>query len=205
MTNIAPIIVVGDGSQSGTYVLRLFVEVDLQLQFGRFQNGQAVFVPRGEALYVGSAMSQHGSTSLARRLLRHATRTDPSTPQGLRPTMSESFRALGLGPPDLEPPARKRPWWHIDFLLEDTNVALAQVFVLRSPKALEIEIADMLVNDAATAVLAPGLGAQDRDGTSHLLRVRAAEDWWARLPTRLEEMGPHGSATMQGKAAYSRL
>lgn len=181
-----PVILLGEEEQGGAYVLRLVIERPLAVRFGRFQDGALIDVPAGEALYVGSAMAQRGSTMLARRLLRHASRSGERPPQDLRAEMLRRFLAVGLGPVNLGPPAEKRPLWHIDFLVDDLEVTLRQVFAVRSPVPVEQAIADMLAADPATALIAPGLGAQDRRGRAHLLAVEAAEAWWEALPPRLE-------------------
>lgn len=180
-----PVTVIGSEYQSGAYVLRLVFNGPVAVRFGRFQGGAALDLPAGEALYVGSAMGPRGSTTLARRLLRHATRSGTAVAHDLRAPMLAAFSAAGLGPPDLQAPAQKRPSWHIDYLLDEPQVALRQVFVLRSPSRLETRIADMLAADAATYVFSPGLGAQDRKGAAHVLGVRAPEAWWLGLSARL--------------------
>jgi Uri superfamily endonuclease len=182
------IIMVGGAEPCGAYVLRLAIAEALQVRFGRFQSGVPVAVPGGEALYVGSAMARRGSGTLARRLLRHATRTDALRPQAVRPALLEALRAADFGVPGVNPPAGKRPFWHIDFLLEEPAVTLAQIFIVRSGAPLEDQIADMLSQDPATQPVASGLGAQDRPGSSHLLTVQAAETWWRHLPARLEAL-----------------
>lgn len=182
------VILLGEEVQSGAYVLRLSVARPLALPFGRFKGGAPIEVPAGEALYIGSAMAQRGSTALARRLLRHASRSAGGAPQPLRSEMLACFRAAGLGPPDVAPPAGKRPSWHIDYLLDQPAVTLAQVFVVRSRVPLEQQIAAALAADPATSDIAPGLGAQDRRGQTHLLAVQAAQAWWDTLPQRLDAL-----------------
>lgn len=182
------IVLLGEKEQGGAYVLRLAVALPLLVRFGRFQGGNAIAVPAGEVLYVGSAMAQRGSTTLARRLLRHASRSGERPPQALRGEMLQRFLAAGLGPAHLGPPAEKRPLWHIDFLVDQEEVTLQQVFVVRSPVPMEEAIADMLAADPATTLIAPGLGAQDRRGAAHLRAVQADEAWWAALPPRLQAL-----------------
>ena len=182
------IVMVGGEEPCGAYVLRLTIAEALQVRFGRYQGGEPVAVLGGEALYVGSAMARRGSGTLARRLLRHATRADALKPQALRPALLEALRSAAFGVPDLQPPVGKRPFWHIDFLLEEPGVSLTQVFIVRSSAALEDLIAAMLSQDPATQLIAPGLGAQDRPGSSHLIAVQAAEAWWRGLQSRLEAL-----------------
>jgi Uri superfamily endonuclease len=190
--------ILGGESLSGTYVLRLRAEREIAVRFGRFQQAQpAVMVPAGDCLYVGSAMRGLGA-----RLLRHASRVDANNPQPIRAKMAEAFVAAGLvkgnvastGSTSLTQPAlslSKRPFpakrlhWHIDYLLERPEVELTHVIVLRSVVRLETAVADWLIQDPAVCIITPGLGARDNPGRTHLLVVRAAEDWWQRLPHQL--------------------
>ena len=47
---LGPILVVGDDSLGGTYLLRLRVVRKVAVQFGRFGQGQPVVVPAGDCL-----------------------------------------------------------------------------------------------------------------------------------------------------------
>lgn len=179
------IIVIGEaGEQRGAYLLRLLVERDLALRFGRFAGGRPLPVPAGVYVYVGSAMGRQGASSLAHRLLRHATRST-GAPQPVRAEMAAGFRDVGLGPADLRPPRRKTLFWHVDYLLEETAVALTHVLVWRSGRRLEDAIARLLLADEETAVLWPGLGASDARGQTHLLRAPQSLTWWRETAERL--------------------
>lgn len=177
--------ILGKNEVRGTYILRISVPEDLHLRFGRFRQGSPVYVPGGEVLYVGSAMAQKGSMTLARRLLRHASRRPPKRPHQLRPILLEKMVAAGLAPPGLQPPADKKLFWNIDYLLDEEVVELKQVFILRSADRLEEPIADLLLADPACQPIASGLGAHDSRASTHLLQVHAANQWWQTLPTRL--------------------
>lgn len=183
MTNdgqLKPISIIGGESLSGTYLLRLRVEREIAVRFGRFRPAQpAVMVPAGDCLYVGSAMRGLGA-----RLLRHAGRTDASTLQPIQAEMAEVLMAAGLVK-GTRPFPPKRLHWHIDYLLERPEVELTHVIALRSSLRLETAVADWLVQDPAVFIIAPGLGARDDPGRTHLLGVQAAEDWWQRLPHQL--------------------
>ena len=177
--------ILGSDDQCGTYVLRISVTAGLSLRFGRFRQGTPIYVPPGDVLYVGSAMAQKGSMTLARRLLRHATRRPPKRPHELRPHLVEKMTAAGLASPGLQPPADKKLFWNIDYLLDEETVHLQQALILRSVVRLEDEVASSLLADPACQPLAPGLGAHDTPATAHLLQVHAAEEWWQTLPDRL--------------------
>ncbi|NKQ37777.1 MAG: GIY-YIG nuclease family protein [Chloroflexi bacterium] len=162
-----PIIIFGEPVPTGTYILRIWVDTDLRVGFGRFGE---VALPCGAYLYVGSAMGQKGAASLARRLLRHATRA-AGPPHPIREEMVRWFTAVNLGQ-NLQPPAQKRLHWHVDYLLEETAVTLTHVLVIRSSKRLETTLARRLNADPRTFAPAPGLGASDDAGSTHLLGIR---------------------------------
>lgn len=159
----------GDDSETGAYILWIEVAKNIEVTFGRFQNGRPVAVPTGYYVYVGSAMGRRGSSSLVGRLLRHATRTGPKPPHALRALMPGALAAVGLRGP-AAPPAGKRLHWHIDYLLDDPAAEIAHVLVIRSGTRLESELARALAAYPSFAPLAPGLGASDAAGETHLFR-----------------------------------
>jgi len=167
--------------ESGAYVLRVRVAAPLSLSFGRFQGGRPVAVPAGDALYVGSAMGRRGSSTLARRLLRHATRTPPLPPHPIRDELLAGLQNAGMGGPALAPPAGKRVRWHIDYLLDRPEVTLTHILAVRSLHPLETTLAQRLNADPCTALIAPGLGASDSTAPAHLLHLNAPPGWWEAL------------------------
>lgn len=191
--------IVGDESLGGTYVLRLGVGRVVAVQFGRFSGGQPITIPAGDCLYVGSALRGLGA-----RLLRHASRTDASRPQPIRAEMAQLLVAAGLIKGDgastgsaggVRPFPPKRLHWHIDYLLEKPEVELTHVIALRGSLRLETAVADWLVQDPATFVIAPGLGARDNPGSTHLLGIRADETWWVKLLSYLDSLGKTAQST----------
>ena len=179
---IPSIVIIGDDSQAGTYILRIRLKKDTTLQFGRFKKGKLISLPAGDYVYVGSALSEKGATSLSRRLMRHATRTDNKPPHAIREEMINRFLECGLGPRDLLPKRRKTLHWNIDFLLDLQLAELINIFAIRSSERLEYKIARQLERDPHTEVIEPGLGANDAPGNTHLLRVRADSGrWWVSL------------------------
>jgi Uri superfamily endonuclease len=175
----------GEASQGGVYLLRLTVSQPLAVQFGRFQNGRLFPISPGHYLYVGSALGEKGSSSLARRLLRHASRGDAHIPQPIRQEMVRLFAQIGLGPTPLPPPVAKKLRWHIDFLLEELGVALTAVYFFRSVQPLEKRLARSLLTLPELSPLAVGLGSSDDPGGTHLLRATAVPAWWATFPQQL--------------------
>lgn len=196
----------GRQAQGGVYILRMQVVAPLDVQFGRFQNGRLIHVPAGDYLYVGSALGQKGSASLARRLLRHASRSNANNPQPIRQQLLTIFPEINLGPKPLLPPTGKQLRWHVDFLLEKDVVALTAVYLLRlekrdkekgkslksapsvaknPPRQLETAVARYLLNLPEVTPLVPGLGSTDDPGGTHLLSVTAVSEWWSQFPAKL--------------------
>lgn len=180
--------ILGSDELRGTYLLRINIADDLNVRFGRFRQGAPVAVSRGDLLYVGSAMARTGSMTLARRLLRHATRRSPKHPHYLRPMLTEALHTAGLAPSWLQPPANKKLFWNIDYLLDQEAAHLQNVTILRSADRLEDNVAGMLLADPFCQPVAQGLGAHDRPGSTHLLQVHADDDWWKTLPLRFGEL-----------------
>ncbi len=178
---IPRVVITGSDSQAGTYILRIHLNQDTALQFGRFKKGKLISLPAGDYIYVGSALSDRGSTSLARRLIRHATRNDDKPPHAIREKMMNRFIECGLGPSDLLPKRRKTLHWNVDFLLDLQSAEIVNILAIRSPESLENRIAKRLENDPHTEIIEPGLGANDAPGNTHLLRVRADNTWWVSL------------------------
>ena len=173
--------IIGGNSQAGTYVLRIRLKENSTLQFGRFKKGKWISLLAGDYTYVGSALSEKGSTSLARRLIRHATRSGDRPPHAIRAEMVKQFRDCGLGPPDPLPKNGKKLFWNIDFLLDLQSAEIVNIFAIRSPERLENRIAKWLECDPWTDIIEQGLGANDAPGNTHLLRLRADDMGWMSL------------------------
>ena len=178
---VPSVVIIGSDSQAGTYILRIRLNQDTALQFGRFKKGKLISFPAGDYIYIGSALSEKGSTSLARRLIRHATRSTDKPPHAIREVMMIRFIECGLGPRDLLPKRSKTLHWNVDFLLDLQSADIVNILAIRSLERLENRIAKRLENDPHTEIIEPGLGANDTPGNTHLLRVRADNTWWASL------------------------
>ena len=178
---IPSICIVGDNSQAGTYILRIRLKKNTILQFGRFKKGKLIALPAGDYTYVGSALAEKGSTSLARRLIRHTTRSGDKPPHAIRKKMMRQFAESGLGSGNLLPKHGKTLYWNVDFLLDIQSAEIVNIFAIRSSERLENRIAKQLEHDPHTEVIEPGLGANDAPGSTHLLRARADNAWWTSL------------------------
>lgn len=191
-----PITVIGDpAAVGGAYLLRLWVAAPLAVAFGRFCQGRPLPIPPGEMMYVGSARR-----GLAARLLRHASRSGDRPAQPLRAAMLAEFPALGLADRSVRPPAGKKLHWHIDYLLQETAVSLTHALLIRSPLRLEARLGQWLNAQPETGVIAPGLGARDVAGGTHLLTLNAGPAWWDALPGRVAAILLNESPGLQSAA-----
>ena len=173
--------ILGGEAQSGAYILRLRAAEPLALAFGRFRGGAPVSLPAGQYLYVGSAMGARGASSLARRLVRHATRSGERPAHPIRAEMIARFGAADLGRGDLRPRRGKRLFWHVDYLLDSLAVSLTHVLVVRAPVRLESALAGLVADRPYADTPVPGLGASDTRGSTHLFSVAPSPGWWAQL------------------------
>ena len=178
---IPSIRIIGGDAQAGTYILRIRLKKDTALQFGRFKKGKLISLPIGDYLYVGSALSEKGATSLARRLVRHTTRSGNRPPHAIREKMIHQFTECGLGSGNLLPRQGKTLHWNVDFLLDLQSAEIVNIFAIRSAERLENRIAKWLERDPQTNIIEPGLGANDAPGNTHLLRLRADDIGWMSL------------------------
>lgn len=167
----------GDDSPGGVYILWLGVHRDLALAFGRFQTGRPIAIPAGNYAYVGSALSRRGATSLAGRLLRHATRGGGRPPHAIRDELAARLAKVGLRPAAGPLPADKRLRWHVDYLLEELAVEIGHISILRTAERAESRVADWLAAQPGAWPPAAGLGASDDRGRTHLWRVPALADF----------------------------
>ncbi|RKU35234.1 DUF123 domain-containing protein [Candidatus Poribacteria bacterium] len=184
---IPSVLIIGNASQAGTYLLRMRLKEDTTLQFGGFKKGKLISLPAGDYVYVGSALSEKGATSLARRLIRHATRSSNKPPHIIRAEMITRFAERGLGPRDLLPKRGKTLHWNVDFLLDLQSAEIVNILAIRSPDRLENRIAKCLEHDPRTEIIEQGLGANDTPGSTHLLRLRADNAWWMSLADSMSE------------------
>lgn len=176
---IPSICIIGNDLQAGTYILRIRLKENMTLQFGRFKKGRRISLPAGDYTYVGSALSEKGATSLARRLVRHATRSSDKPPHTIREKMIHQFTECGLGNGNLLPRHGKTLHWNVDFLLDLQSAEIVNIIAIRSPERLENRIAKWLEGNPQTDIIEPGLGANDAPGATHLLRFQADDIGWA--------------------------
>jgi Uri superfamily endonuclease len=173
-----PIVVLGKPSKTGTYILRIHVRQKLKISFGRFRKGQIISIPKGDYLYIGSAMGKRGSMTLPARLLRHGTRAAPHPPHKIRKVMLDQFQSIGIRSGNLHPPKDKKLYWNIDYLLNNLHSEIAQTIIVCSSEKLEGTLGKYLEDDPVTGVIEKGLEANDLPGNTHLLRLLTDKTGW---------------------------
>jgi len=172
----------------GSYLLRIHLSTSTRLKFGRFKGGKIVELSAGEYLYIGSAMGQKGSTTLARRLVRHASRSSAKKPHALRTALIEHLQSTYPQCNALKPPDKKRLHWNVDHFLDLPSAEITAIYLLPTPQRIEDELAAFFAAEKQTIVFAKGLGANDAPGQTHLLRIEANERWWQELAGRLRTL-----------------
>lgn len=182
------VIILGSAAQCGAYILRIALHKPLSLTFGRFRGGEPFALSPGVYLYVGSAMAEKGAASLARRLVRHATRSGDQPAHPIRADMIARFRAEGLGSGELRLRQGKSLFWHVDYLLDLPAVTLTHVLVVRAKIRLEGALAELIQSQPNTTLPAVGLGASDVPHGTHLFRVKPVAGWWRQLQTDVRNM-----------------
>ena len=185
---IPNIFIIGEDSQAGTYILRIRLKETTNLQFGRFKKGKLITLPAGDYTYVGSALSEKGATSLARRLVRHATRSGDKPPHAIRDEMIKQFSECGLGPPDPQPKSGKKLFWNIDFMLDLETSEIVNIIAIRSSERLESTIAEFLEHNPDTQIIEKSLGANDSPQNTHVLHVNADDKWWLSLTDDMQKI-----------------
>ncbi len=187
MVDIPNIFIIGGNTQAGTYILRIRLIKDTELIFGRFKKGKLISLQAGDYIYVGSALSEKGSTSLARRLIRHATRSCDKPPHNIRDEMVKQFHECGLGPNNPLPKSGKKLFWNVDFLLDLEISEIVNIVAIRSTERLENRIAEFLEHNLETHIIEKSLGANDAPRYTHILRVNNDDNWWKSIAMNLYE------------------
>lgn len=179
-----PVLDFGRGPLTGDYLLRIAIAAPLRVTFGRYAGGAEVPVPAGDHLYIGSACAQCGTPALAYRVLRHLTRTPPRPAHQLYPIVAAHFAAAGAA----VTPATKHLRWHIDYLLDAREAEVRAVALWRTAYSHEFDLAAILAAHPDCTPLAPGLGASDHRGASHLFVLQGGDTAWSAV---IEELCAH--------------
>ena len=160
----------------GSYILLIHLSSSLHLAFGRFKQGKPFTIPEGDYLYIGSALGRgNAGAPLARRLLRHASRTGSNGPHAIRRAMMRLFSDKHFIETDSIEPSEKKLRWHIDYLLDRREAEISHIVIIRSPERVEQRLSELLEPLPETSLIAKGLGAQDTRNSTHLLRISDKE------------------------------
>lgn len=166
----APIIDPLPGPLVGAYLLIIAVATPCAVVFGRHNGGQPVIVQSGQLLYIGSARGCSNQPRLAQRILRHLTRSGSAPPHSLRVAAAKHFCQSHT----VTLPRRKQLRWHIDYLLDRSEVTVSAVWLARGNQIGESIIYAKLYASGMTEPVAKGLGASDHPHATHLLYWRGS-------------------------------
>ena len=167
----------GSKDPMGSYILFIRISSSFQLAFGRFQHSRLFTLPVGDYLYIGSALGSRGNP-LARRLIRHASRSKGVQPHEIQASLIQFFSENDASLNCTVEPTAKKLHWHIDYLLEHLETEIAHIVIIQNPEKIEHKLSEFLASLHETSPLAPRLGAQDTRNSTHLLHVT---DWQKTL------------------------
>ena len=171
-----------NGFRQGTYILFIHLSKKSSLCFGNFLGGKKIHLEPGFYMYIGSALNKKPSSMpLARRLVRHASRSNGKPAHEAREFMIRFFQKHQLATADLQPPANKKLHWHIDYLLDCPDARIITAFVIRSPLRLETAVSDLAESLDETFIIARKLGARDTRSGTHLLGIRDLDSCLEKL------------------------
>ncbi|MCG8375078.1 MAG: GIY-YIG nuclease family protein [Chlorobiales bacterium] len=172
----------GNGFRQGTYALFIVLSKELSIAFGKFLGGRKLLLEPGCYIYIGSALgNRSASMPLARRLVRHASRSNGNPPHELRDHMVRFFQKNSLAGPGLQPPSQKKLHWHIDYLLDNQHAQIVRLLIIRSPDRLETALSHLAASLDETSTVAQGLGAGDVRNSTHLLSVSNLDSCFTAL------------------------
>ncbi len=181
-----PIQCFGNGSRQGTYILFIRLSKELSLGFGNFLGGKKIPLEPGFYLYIGSALGKSATAMpLARRLARHASRSNGKIPHNIRDYMIRFFQENNLATKEFQPPASKKLRWHIDYLLDSLHAQIITAYVIRSPLRLETAISDLAESLDETFIIANKLGAGDFKNSTHLLGISNVDTCLRKLESAI--------------------
>lgn len=156
--------------EGGHYILVLSVSSNLNVRFGRFQEGAPVSFPAGTCVYLGSALTQRNQPALPQRVLRHCTRSNGQPAHVIRDSLLEYFNQPGVCGSPVKVPTGKKLHWHIDYLVDYPEVSIRQVLLFPGEKPVEKQLGAWINAHPLSSQIVKGLGARDIPGNTHLLR-----------------------------------
>lgn len=182
---------IGDEHPNGTYMYLIRLSNSTSIPFGRFKKGKEIHLTSGYYVYIGSALSKRGSTSLGNRLSRHLRRTPGLKEHQLRHNLVEFFDEIGIT--YARKPSDKTLFWNIDHFNNLIDAEIIGVIFVRNPIALENTWSEFIENLDVSHVFEKGLGANDTIGHTHVQQIILKDcnnekeymEWWIQLPPQL--------------------
>lgn len=182
---------IGDIHPNGTYMYLIKLSNGISIPFGRFKKGKEIHLSSGYYVYIGSALSKRGSTSLGNRLSRHLRRNPGLKEHQLRPNLIGFFDEIGIT--YARKPSDKTLFWNIDHLNNLTEAEIIGVIFIRNPVALENSWSEFIEKLDVSHVFEKGLGANDSIGHTHVQKIILVNGqnkkdymrWWGQLPSQL--------------------
>ncbi len=164
--------VFGKNHRIGSYILIINLAAPSRIAFGKFQQGALFTIPAGDYLYIGSALGNEVSGSpLARRVLRHTTRSDSQPHHKIREPLCTHLIENKITETSKIARSQKKLRWHIDYLLDLPDAEITHIVLIRTPLSIEQKLAELLEQQQETSLIAPRLGAQDSKKNTHILKT----------------------------------
>lgn len=166
----------GKNLRMGSYLLIIHLSKPAELAFGRFQKGKLFSLPQGDYLYIGSALGgRTNNAPLARRVIRHTSRTGNKPHHRIRETTKNLFSEKKVtGNKEITLSAKKLRW-HIDYLLDLPEAEITHIVIIGSPLRIEHKLSALLGSLDETSPVAHRLGAQDTKNSTHILKLNSQE------------------------------
>jgi len=98
----------------------------------------------------------------------------------------------------------KRRHWHIDYLLDEPTAEIRRVVAVRTSRRLEPELAAVVASMAGATPFAPGLGAADARGRTHLWATPGTELWWQLLESSVSDVAGEWTRPASGPQSGTR-
>ncbi|MDH5645715.1 MAG: DUF123 domain-containing protein [Candidatus Heimdallarchaeota archaeon] len=185
ISNHGNIISLGEKYSCGTYILKINIFQDKKVVFGRFDQGKEQYLTKGEYIYIGSALSNKGATSLGNRLQRHTLRSSHQ-PHQINNELTSFFDELHIN--YTKNPSPKKLRWNIDYLLELVESEINKILFIRSSTRYESIWSNYIENLTYISVLQRGLGASDSKNETHILVWNGEIDNWNYLIHELNKL-----------------
>ncbi|MHA1729890.1 MAG: GIY-YIG nuclease family protein [Promethearchaeota archaeon] len=152
----------------GAYLV--FTEVPKREIYIKIGKLGTISFKRGVYCYIGSAMSERGSTSLEKRVFRHVKSAlldpkDENSVDSAKNSIKKGKKTKKTKKP--KKPKKPKKHWHIDYFLADPRTVIKKAILIPSKKREECLIAAYLTKYADNVI--NKFGCSDCKCVSHLL------------------------------------